>query len=284
VRRAFLFFLRNVRVVLLSLRSGAALHVDGPPGGVPLLFLHGLGGGAWSWQPQRAAFSGTHRVFVWEARGHGAAARVDDASIADYYADAREALAAVLDDARRPAVVVGHSAGGFLAIRLACELAGGVRGLFLIEPGYELWSKTPLAFAAPVLGPLAGATVGARLHTFFARAFENHERMEAVWPDQAAQVPFEYPQVFREAFAGVKGHPPRDFAKEIHDPTFLLVGSRVPLRLRRGIARLASTLREHLGEDFQYESVRGGHYLQLDMPDVVNDRLQRFLNRLEEAR
>ena len=30
------------------------------------------GGGAWSWRPQRDAFCATHRLFVWEARGHGA--------------------------------------------------------------------------------------------------------------------------------------------------------------------------------------------------------------------
>lgn len=264
---------------LLHLQSGAVVHVDGPSGGFPVLFLHGMGGGAWSWKPQRDVFSESYRVFVWEARGHGSAARVDDAGVDDYYADAREALAAVLDDARRPAVLVGHSLGGLLATRLACEVAAGEAGLFLIEPGYELFGKTPLAAAAPLLGPLAGAFYRVALRGAFARTFANQARMEEAWPDQAAQVPFEYPRFFREAFAGAKGFQGLDFAKDIHDPTFLLEGSRVPRTLRRGIGRLAKTLREHLGEDFHHETIPGGHYLQLDAPETVNGLLRRFLEK-----
>jgi pimeloyl-ACP methyl ester carboxylesterase len=238
-----------------------------------------MGGGAWSWKPQRDVFSQTYRVFVWEARGHGSAARIDDAGVSDYYVDAREALAAVLDDARRPAVLVGHSLGGLLALRLATEVAGGESGLFLIEPGYELFEKTALAVAAPLLGPLARTFMSATLRNAFARTFEHKERMEEAWPSQAGQVPFEYPRFFRDVFAGAKGFEVRDFAKDIHDPTFLLEGSRVPRTLRRGIRRLAKTLAEHLGEDFHHETVPGGHYLQLDVPDIVNSLLRRFLEK-----
>jgi pimeloyl-ACP methyl ester carboxylesterase len=275
----FPVFVRNVHDGLLQLRSGAVLHVDGPSGGFPVLFLHGMGGGAWSWKPQRDALSATYRLFVWEARGHGSAPRVNDAGVEDYYADAREALAAVLDDARRPAIVVGHSLGGLLAMRLACDVAGGEVGLFLIEPGYEMFGKTPIGAAATVLGPLTGALTKATLRSAFARTFEHRERMEEAWPDQAGQVPFEYPRFFRDVFAGAKGFEVRDFAKDIHDPTFLLEGSRVPRTLRRGIRRLAETLRAHLGEDFHHETVFGGHYLQLDVPDTVNSLLRRFLEK-----
>lgn len=275
----FPVFVRNVHDGLLQLRSGGVVHVHGPSDGFPVLFLHGMGGGAWSWKPQRDVFSESYRVFVWEARGHGNAARVDDAGVEDYYADAREALAAVLDDARRPAVLVGHSLGGLLAMRLACDVAAGEAGLFLIEPGYEIFGKTALAFAAPLLGPLTGALARATLRSSFARAFENRTRMEEAWPDQAGQVPFEYPRFFRDAFAGTKGFQARDFAKDIHDPTFLLEGSRVPITVRRGIRRLAETLRAHLGEDFHHETVPGGHYLQLDAPDTVNNLLRRFLEK-----
>src|SRR5579875_1322554 len=272
----FPVFVRNVHAALLTLRSGAVLHVDGPPGTLPVLLFHGLGGGAWSWKPQREKISTSHRIYVWEARGHGSAARVADAGIADYY-DAREALGAVLEETRRPAFLVGHSLGGLLAMRLACETAAAVTGLFLIEPGYHIFGKTPLAATAPFLAPLVRGLAATTLRTTFARAFRNGDRMEEAWPDQAGQVPFEYPSVFRDALTGAKGFEVRDFAKDIHDPTYLLVGTRVPRILRRGIRRLAATLREQLGEDFHYETVPGGHYLQLDAPDIVNDRLQHAL-------
>ena len=279
--------LRTLRSVL-KLASGGALHVDGPSGGTPVLFLHGLGGGAWSWKPQRAAFSRSRRVYVWEARGHGDAMPVKDAGLADYYADAREALAAVLEDSRRRAFVVAHSMGAMLALALACDVAAAVAGLFLIEPAYAAGDEMMLRFwflpgklTAPVLAPLAGAISHKFLHSLFARQFASRERMQEAWPDQARQVPFEYPQIFRESFAGPKGFRVRDFAKEIHDPTFVLQGASGHRLSRPALQRLVRTLGEQLGEDFQYESVPGGHYLQLDNPDVVNQRLESFLRQEE---
>ena len=268
--------LRTERYVR-KLPSGGAVHVDGPPGGIPVLFLHGLGGGAWSWKPQRAALAQNRRLYIWEARGHGAAAAVNDAGLADYYADAREALAAVVDDARRPTYIAAHSMGGLLALALACDVAGAVAGLFLIEPAYALSTLPPAKLAAPVLGPLAGAITHKFLHNLFARQFTNRSRMEDAWRDQARQVPFEYPQIFRESFAGPKGFEVRDFAKEIHDPTLLLRANSGMRVVRSPLKRLAQTLHHNLGEAFHYESVPGGHYLQLDNPEIVNERLEGFL-------
>jgi 3-oxoadipate enol-lactonase len=269
---------------VLRLPSGGAVHVDGLPGAIPVLFLHGLGGGAWSWKPQRATLAHKRRLYVWEARGHGDGAPVKDAGLGDYYVDAREALAAVVEDARRPAYVVGHSMGALLALALACDVAAALAGLFLIEPAYASGNERALRLrllpgklAAPVLGPVAGTITHKFLHTLFARQFTNRGRMEEAWLDQARQIPFEYPQIFRESFAGPKGFRVRDFAKEIHDPTCLLRANSGLRIFRPAYKRLVRTLRENLGEDFHYESVPGGHYLQLDNPEIVNERLEGFL-------
>jgi 3-oxoadipate enol-lactonase len=267
----------------IALRSGGALHVYGQAGAVPILFLHGLGGGAWSWKAQREALAGSFRLFLWEARGHGAAAHVGNAGLADYYVDAHEALAAVVDDGRRPAFIVGHSVGGLLAMALGCDVAAAVAGLFLIEPVYSTGREVlfrlllPLGkVASPALAPLAESVIAKHVRRLFERQFENRVHMEQAWLDQREQVPFEYPQIFRDGIAGPQAFPLREFAKEITDPTFLIEGSTG--RVRPRIPRLVTTLGERLGEDFTYESIPGGHYLQLDQPDVVNDRLTRFVN------
>lgn len=272
----------------MSLPSGGALHIDGPAGAVPVLFLHGVGGGAWSWKPQREAFSPAYRLFIWEARGHGLGAPVADAGLADYYTDAREALAAVFEEAHRPAFIVGHSLGGLLALALGSDVAGAIRGHFLIEPAYATGDEM-LVRVLTKIGPYArlpfepiirsyarnGALSRAITRFQFERMFEDRARMEAAWPDQRAQVPLAFPQMFREGFHGPRDFHLRNFAKEIHDPTYVLEGSRGLRRPR--FPRLVNTLREQLAEDFTYESIQGGHYLQLDRPDSVNERMRRFL-------
>ena len=274
----------------MSLPSGGALHIDGPAGAVPVLFLHGVGGGAWSWKPQREALSTGYRLFIWEARGHGSAARVGDAGLADYYTDAKEALAAVFEEARRPAFIVGHSLGGLLALALGSDVAGAIRGHFLIEPAYATGDEM-LVRVLTSIGPFVrlpfepiirsyarnGALSRAITRFQFERMFEDRGRMEAAWPDQAAQVPIAFPQMFREGFHGPRGFRLRNFAKEIHDPTFVLEGSRA--RRRPRFPRLVKTLREQLGDDFTYESIPGGHYLQLDRPESVNERIRGFLEK-----
>jgi lipase len=273
-----------------ALASGGALHVDGSPRRPGVLFLHGVGGGAWSWEPQRAALSATHRLFVWEARGHGAAAPVADAGLADYYADAQEALAAAVDDAGGPVVIVAHSMGGLLAVALAAHDAAPVKALFLVDPVYATGQEAYGHFS-PRAGAVARALCTPLLRSFardgrlsrivarwmFERSFENRARMEAAWQQQRRQIPFEYPRMLDESFGRPEGFPLRDFAREIRVPTALLEGSPAAGRIR--FPALVQTLAERLGPNFRHEHVPGGHYLQLDRPAEVNALLVQFLER-----
>jgi pimeloyl-ACP methyl ester carboxylesterase len=277
--RALLFFCANTPDVsesrVIHLPSGGALHVEGVEHAPAVLFVHGVGGGAWSWAPQRTAFAVTHRVYTWEARGHGSASRVADAGFADYLLDAREALAiAGADDA--PAVV-GHSMGGLIATILAAD-GERVRSLALIDPVYNednrahvspLWRPLAHALFAPVVrsaqrgGPLARA-IG---RLIFNASFTDRHAREAAWRAQVTQVPLEFPRMFDEGIAGVTGVPFRPYARDVAVPTLLLNG-RFPA--------LSAALRERLGPAFHDEHLAGGHYLQLDRPAEVTERLRRF--------
>jgi pimeloyl-ACP methyl ester carboxylesterase len=100
-----------------------------------VVLAHGFGGSARNWRPQVRALSQTHRVIVYDARGHARSEAPEDAS-----AYAPEALAAdlssVLDAhaAGEPAVVGGLSLGAGIALRLALEAAERLRGLVLMAP------------------------------------------------------------------------------------------------------------------------------------------------------
>ncbi|HXF34449.1 MAG TPA: alpha/beta hydrolase [Candidatus Acidoferrales bacterium] len=271
---------------LVMLPSGGTLRVEGPDTD-PILFLHGAAGGAWSWSPQRAAFATKRRICTWEARGHGTAARVEDAGLRELYVDARQGLAAVIDLVRRPALVVGHSVGALLAMALACDVGAAVRALFLIDPLYVTVDGRGLvkdsivpfarAFAAPLLRSYRTNGFVSRRFTrwAFERMFVDRERMEAAWRYQCLQIPLEYPRLLREALGARSGFPIRDYAAEIAEPTYIVEavhGVRRPVD-----PKLVETLRRRLGPNFHHETVDGGHYLQLDRPDEVNEHLGRFL-------
>jgi len=267
---------------VLRLPSGAALQRSGS-GRTPLLFLHGVGGGAWSWEPQVSALDGV-TAYAWEARGHGAADRVADAGLADYHADAREALDVVA--AAGPAFVIGHSMGGLLAMALAAERPEAIRGLCLVDPVYAPDGGTHAggllaALARVALPPLVrdlernGAFSRALGRFVFVRSFADRGCMERAWARQRTQIPFEYPKMMFEAFDGTAGFPNRAFAREFSMPTLLLEPSASAPRFPTLLADL-----ERLDDRFTHVAVDGGHYLQLDRSaDDVSRALKDFVTR-----
>lgn len=83
--------------------------------GRPIVFLHGLQGGAQSWMPQLTALSDRFRVIAWDAPGYGGSDPVAG-SIDDFATAALEFITARLSE---PAAVVGHSLGGVITLRMA---------------------------------------------------------------------------------------------------------------------------------------------------------------------
>jgi aminoacrylate hydrolase len=249
--------------------------------------LHGVGGGAWSWKPQRAVLAERCAVFIWEGRGHGEAARVPDAGLADYWQDAVEALAAIRERGLQPVTVVGHSMGGLLALRLATEFPAAVAGVVLIDPVYApdgsaghvpglLGSLAAAAFSPLFRSIAANGRVARTLSRWiFTNAFENRARLEAAWVDQRTQVPVEYPRMLREAFTGPTGIEIRDDASAVEAPTLVLEGSSG--RKAPRFPGLVEALRRRLGPRFRYEAIAGGHYLQLDAPEAVNALLLQWI-------
>lgn len=114
--------------------------VRGPEGAQPLLLLHGLGDSLAGWAQVVGKLSRRHRVHLLDLPGHGLSRRPPDWRLPTL-------TAAVAHYARglRDPVLIGHSLGGWIALRLT--LSGAVRPerLFLVNPagallGREEWA------------------------------------------------------------------------------------------------------------------------------------------------
>ncbi|MBV9483000.1 MAG: alpha/beta hydrolase [Acidobacteria bacterium] len=93
-----------------------------------IVFLHGIGRTWRDFLPLIPAFAES-QVYALDLRGHGKSGRVANAyASGDYAADVIAFLKHNLD---RPAVILGHSLGGMIALRVAAEVPKLVRAIIV---------------------------------------------------------------------------------------------------------------------------------------------------------
>jgi len=259
------------------------LHVETHGDGPVVVLGHGFGGSARNWGPQVRALRGTHRVVVFDARGHArspAPVSPRAYSIASFVSD----LAGVVADAAgaEPAVVGGLSMGAGIALQYALETPERTRALVLMAP-------------PPAADPRQR---GRGWASEFARAIE-HDGLEAAgerfaWGDGSGLDP----AAGRLVRQGFLEHPPHALAhvlrgvldawptwdeqepalRRLRVPTLLVVGERDALSLRMA-QDLAAVL-----PDARLEVVAdAGHVVNLAARERVNALLLEFLGQLGDS-
>jgi pimeloyl-ACP methyl ester carboxylesterase len=99
--------------------------------GSPLLLLHGLGARWQVFGPLIPSLSTDWHLYAPDLRGHGISARASgDYALADYASDIQSFLEQVV---REPAVLVGHSLGGWICLMLAGRMPGLVRAVVVLD-------------------------------------------------------------------------------------------------------------------------------------------------------
>lgn len=114
--------------------NGVRLYVEEHGEGVPILGIHGAGGSALAWAGATAALARLGRVIVYDRRGCGRSERprTYERTAVREHADDAVALLEALSAA--PAVIIGRSYGGTVALDVALRHLGQVRALVLLEP------------------------------------------------------------------------------------------------------------------------------------------------------
>lgn len=126
--------------------NGVRLHYDERGSGAAIVGLHGAGSSAVLWDSAVDRLAELGRVIVYDRRGSWRSERPEPyeiTSVREHAEDARALLEAL--DAL-PAVAIGRSYGGTIALDLALRHPEAVRGLALLEAGptglsaeYDAW-------------------------------------------------------------------------------------------------------------------------------------------------
>lgn len=104
----------------------------------PIVFVHGMWGGAWYWEPFMEYFADLGYVsYALDLRGHHgspSSVRLGRVSIYDYVADVEALIAHIQKETKAEQVIlVGHSMGGLIAQKVA-EGSRDIARLVLISP------------------------------------------------------------------------------------------------------------------------------------------------------
>jgi pimeloyl-ACP methyl ester carboxylesterase len=110
------------------------LHVDRRGTGSPLVLLHGMGSTSATWDASAALLEDRYTVVTFDLLGHGRSPVPEDPS--EYTRDgALDDVDDILATLPEPAVLVGHSLGGYLALAHAATRPGVARGVVVLNTG-----------------------------------------------------------------------------------------------------------------------------------------------------
>ena len=115
--------------------EGGSLRCEVRGQGDPLLLIHGACGQIEMLADLAGALAATHRVLSYDWRGHGSS--TPDATN-DVRVHANDAAVLIRDLLEEPAIVVGWSWGGDIAMALALAEPTLVRSLVLLEPAWHM--------------------------------------------------------------------------------------------------------------------------------------------------
>jgi pimeloyl-ACP methyl ester carboxylesterase len=253
--------------------NGVELHVEIRGEGVPILGIHGTPSSAVMWEDAAAGLAEHGRCITYDRRGYlrsALPAPVVPAHLDDHVDDAL-ALLDSLD--ATPAIVIGRSTGGLIALELARRAPHAVRALVLLEPAVFTFDDADRAWADDLRRQILD--VEARDPSRVAEAVFRIALGDATWES--------FPTQLREMFAGTcdglraelhgdgldLSAQPRVYAPEELEafavPTLVVAASDSPDVLRRVVARLAELI-----PGAETARVPGGHLIDPSGPDVLD--------------
>lgn len=241
--------------------------------GPAIVFLHGIGGGAESFDAQLRAFGQDRLAAAWDMPGYGASPPCAAPGF-DAWA---QALADGLDDLGvTDCVLVGHSIGGMIAQTFVARHPGRVRALVLSATSPAFGSPDgdfQRAFIASRLGPLDRGASMAMLAEDFVPGLVGRAAPPAAREAARATMARVPPESYRAAMEALVRFDARASLPGIACPTLLLAGEDDTSAPPRVMERMAAKI---TGAEFV--CIPGmGHLGNLEQPEAFNAAIARFL-------
>lgn len=239
----------------------------------PLLFLHGVGGGHAAWDRQLPFFAARgYRAHAWDQPGYGGTPPVAPYDLEHVTG----ALARVIGG--EPAILVGHSMGGFVAQEAYARFPQRVRALVLCftsaafgGSGSDFARQFIAARIAPLDDGRTMAEIAARVMPAL-RGSRSDPAGLALAERIMSAVP---PDTYRQAVRLLTTFDRRAQLPGIRVPTLLVAGSDDRVAPAAVMERMAQKI-----PGAEYVLLEGcGHLGPMDQPEPFNQALADFLER-----
>ena len=241
--------------------------------GLPILFLHGLGGDASNWQPQLDELGALHRCIAWTMPGYGTSAPLIQPSFVALAAAAVDLLDGL---GCETACVVGLSLGGYVAQQLVLDHPDRVERLVLCattsafgKPGSSFNEEFLASRLAPLdLGETPATMASQVVRDLVGPAPHGGAELNAVASMQRIT-----PDAYRQALKTLVTWDARDAVASIATRTLCIAGADDATAPVRAMQRLADAIPNATLEVL----VDCGHLLNLERPREFNHILRAFL-------
>ncbi|WP_394837954.1 alpha/beta hydrolase [Pendulispora rubella] len=248
--------------------NGVRLHFEehgqGQEGRAPILCIHGMSTSALVWGPSVAKVAALGRTIVYDRRGCTRSERPQPyATNITQQADDAAALLRALDAA--PAVVIGRSYGGEVALALALRHPETVRALVLLEAGLVNLVPEAKAWAEGVMARTLAAAEGEPSDA--AKALVHEILGEGAWeklpPPLQSMFAANSAAVVAEMRGGFLEAEPEALSK-LGIPLLLVASAESPPAFRHVVAAMGAAI-----PMARTALVPGGHMIDLAEPAVL---------------
>lgn len=236
----------------------------------PAILLHGLFGGAHEWTKSAEWLQENYRVIALDQRGHGQSAKeLDDFSIEAFTRDAADVLLQLSD---RPALVIGQSMGGVVAMLLAAMRPELVQRLVVVEA--TAWSDSKTEGDGDWLSqwPLPFKTISDAKSFFHAQGLDPEIWVQVLHRTPDGFAPVFYGNDMRAIAVQLAHYDYRAACRSILAPTLVIAGRQSWLDGAR-VREVADLIPNAVFLD-----IEAGHDVHLDAPEAFKAAVTSFIS------